>query len=306
MAGQTTAHTHDQHHVDRGAWLILAIAVAMLLLNLGSLIYRFTLPTDGWNVTQAVGLDSLRSPGGFIYAENLIGAPSGLAPGDHLIAVNGSSLARDLPPSLVDSWRAGQTMRYTVVRAGQELTLAVPLVHWRLGLWLTILLHDPGELAGAFGLLMFVTIALFACVRRPDTPAARALLTFSVLLLTAASSFDILPFGLPELIDPVARVLFDIVVTALYTMLLPPTLLRFALVFPRPKEIVRRRPWIAYLPYAIGLVVLPGFILTNGRVGWIWIVKPLSPRSQSSSTTPSRCAIRSARRNYAGRSVACS
>jgi hypothetical protein len=165
MAGQTTTHTHDQLHVDRGAWLMLAIAVAMLLVSLGFLIYRFTLPADGWYVTEPVGLDSV----GFIYTENLLGAPSSLEPGDHLIAVNGSSLARDLPQSLVDSWRAGQMMRYTVVRAGQELALDVPLVHWRLGLWLTILLHHPGLLAAIFGLLMFLAIALFACVRRPAT-----------------------------------------------------------------------------------------------------------------------------------------
>jgi hypothetical protein len=257
----------NQHHFDRGAWLILAIAVAMLLLSLGSVIYRFTLPTDGWYVTEPVGLDSV----GFIYTENLIGAPSGLEPGDHLIAVNGSSLARDLPQSVVDSWRAGQTMRYTVVRAGQELTLDVPLVQRRLGLWLTILLRHPDVLAVVVGLLMFVTIALFACVRRPATPAAPALLTISVLWLTATSYLTFLPFGLPELIDPLAKAIFRTVVTALYTILLPPALLRFALVFPRPKEIVRRRPWIAYLPYAVGLVVLPGFIL-NGLVGWIWIV----------------------------------
>ncbi len=268
MAGQTTTHTHDQHHVDRGAWLMLAIAIAMLLVSLGFLIYRFTLPTDGWYVTEPVGLDSI----GFIYTENLIGAPSSLEPSDHLIAVNGSSLARDLPRSLVDSWRAGQTMRYTVVRAGQELTLDVPLVRWRPGLWLTVQLHHPGLLAATFGLLMFVAIALFACVRRPATPAAPALLTISVLLLTSASFLGFLPTGLPELIDPLARAIFLIVVTALYTILLPPAWVRFALVFPRPKASVRRRPWVGYLPYAIGLVVLPGFIITNGLVGWIWIV----------------------------------
>src|SRR6266508_2442706 len=182
MVGQTTTHTHDQHHVDRGAWLMLAIAIA------------------------------------FIYTENLIGAPSSLEPSDHLIAVNGSSLARDLPRSLVDSWRAGQTMRYTVVRAGQELTLDVPLVRWRPGLWLTVQLHHPGLLAATFGLLMFVAIALFACVRRPATPAAPALLTISVLLLTSASFLGFLPTGLPELIDPLARAIFLIVVTALYTI----------------------------------------------------------------------------------------
>src|SRR5205814_1510485 len=132
--------------------------------------------------------------------------------------------------------------------------------------------HHPDALATLFGLLMFVTIALFACVRRPDTPAAPALLTISVLLLTAASYLGFLPYGPPELIDPLARAIFLIVITALYTILLPPALLRFALVFPRPKNIVRRRPWIAYLPYAVGLVVLPGFILTNGVLGWIWIV----------------------------------
>jgi hypothetical protein len=268
MAERTITHTRDQRHVDRGAWLILAIAVVMLLLSLGSVIYRFTLPTDGWDVTNPAGLDTV----GFIYTENLIGAPSGLEPGDHLIAVNGSSLARDLPPSLVDVWRAGQVMRYSVARAGQELTLDVPLVHWRLGLWLAVLLHHPNVLAVIFGLLMFVAVALFACVRHPATPAAPALLTLSVLYLTAASFQGFLPAGLPELIDPLARALFNVIVTALYTMLLPPALLRFALVFPRPKDSVRRRPWIGYLPYGIGLVVLPGFILTKGSVGWIWIV----------------------------------
>src|SRR5262249_46407469 len=147
MAGQTITRTDDRHHSNRGAWLLLAIAVAMLLLSLGSLIYRFTLPTDGWYVTEPVGLDSF----GFIYTENLIGARSALEPGDHLIAVNGSSLARDLPQSLGASWRVGQTMRYTVVRAGQELTLDVPLVHWRPGLWLMALLRDSDALATIFG-----------------------------------------------------------------------------------------------------------------------------------------------------------
>src|SRR5262249_15395869 len=134
------------------------------------------------------------------------------------------------------------------------------------------LLRDSDALATIFGLLMFVAIALFACVRRPDTPAAPALLSISMLFLTAASILAFLPTGLPELIDPLARAIFLIVVTALYTLLLPPALLRFALLFPQTKDVVRRRPWIASLPYAVGLVVLPVFIATKGFVGWIWIV----------------------------------
>src|SRR5262249_37051126 len=134
------------------------------------------------------------------------------------------------------------------------------------------LLRDSDALATIFGLLMFVAIALFACVRRPDTPAAPALLSISMLFLTAASILAFLPTGLPELIDPLATAIFLIVVTALYTLLLPPALLRFALLFPQPKDVVRRRRCIASQRICVGLVVLPVSIATKGLVGWIWIV----------------------------------
>ena len=92
-------------------------------------------------------------------------------------------------------------------------------------------------------------------------PAAPALLVVALLLLTAASFLAVLPYGLPELLDPLANGLFGVVVMTLYTVLLPPSLLRFALVFPRPSERARRRPSFTYLPYAVGLAALPGFIL---------------------------------------------
>jgi hypothetical protein len=67
---------------DRSSWLTLAFVVFVLVYNLAMLAYRFTLPTDGWVVNEATEL-------GFNYIENLMSAPSGLQPGDNVIAVDG-------------------------------------------------------------------------------------------------------------------------------------------------------------------------------------------------------------------------
>ncbi len=55
---------------------------AVLIPAVGSTIYRFALPTDGWFSAQP---DEFDISNGFIYKQNIIGASSGLQPGDHLV-----------------------------------------------------------------------------------------------------------------------------------------------------------------------------------------------------------------------------
>jgi hypothetical protein len=59
----------------------------------------------------------------------------------------------------------------------------------------------------------------------------------------------------------------------LFGVLLPAVLLRFAMVFPRPKPLVARRPWLAWVPAGVGLGV---FVLApGGSLGWFWFLAAL-------------------------------
>ena len=81
----------------------------------------------------------------FVYEENVMGVPSGLQPGDNLIAIEGTMIDRSSVSSLWSLkpvWTAGNSVRYTVLRDGQ--------------LWLRGLVGQPdgseiiaGEIHGA-------------------------------------------------------------------------------------------------------------------------------------------------------------
>jgi hypothetical protein len=53
----------------------------------------------------------------------------------------------------------------------------------------------------------------------------------------------------------------------MYGIVLPFVLIRFALVFPRPKPILQRLPWLPYVPLAVGLAIT----LTDYQSGWSWL-----------------------------------
>jgi hypothetical protein len=78
----------------------------------------------------------------------------------------------------------------------------------------------------------------------------------------------------PELMDPAMRMINGSVGnTLLYAVLFPFVLIRFALVFPRPKPIVQRWPWLAAIPALIGLPLslIPGI----NPWGWFWFIASL-------------------------------
>ncbi|NJM07562.1 hypothetical protein HC891_17330 [Candidatus Gracilibacteria bacterium] len=95
-----------------------------------------------------------------------------------------------LPPV---EWPAGSTMRYTVLRGDQELTLAVPLYHiapWQYSIGL---LQTQGALfvLQTVSSLFFFGVGLTVFLLRPRERAAHAL-----LILGTAFLFQALPVGL--------------------------------------------------------------------------------------------------------------
>jgi len=248
---------------NRSAWLTLGFVVLILIYMIASLAYRFSLPTDGWMVNEATQV-------GFNYTENLMGAPSGLQPGDNVIAVEGNPADRtNISPALQEAWKTGATLEYTVIRDEEEIQVPVTLTHWQIGKWLRITLGDPYILLGILPGYFLLILAFIVFLLRPGDPAAGAFL----LLMTALFQVSNLPIGLAEWIDPLANIAIIGVTNVLLVVVMPFFFIRFALVFPHPKPIVQRLPWLTYVPLAIGLLV--SVVTPNSVLGWFWVLTSL-------------------------------
>jgi hypothetical protein len=124
----------------------LALCLALVALSAGQLAYRLAQPTDGWHVETTPSNE-------MVLLGNLLGAPSPLQAGDAILAMGG--LSTTLPKErlfafdslLPPGWAAGASVPYEVRRAGQVLTLQVPLYHWRAAPLLARL-FDPFNLGG--------------------------------------------------------------------------------------------------------------------------------------------------------------
>jgi hypothetical protein len=257
------------HRFGRGARLHLVLMLILLILAVGGSVYRFTLPTDGWLALEPEEFESL----GFIYRENVIGAVSGLQPGDHLIAVEGIALPGGFTTahwSLRDEWQVGSTVRYTVLRGEKELQLDVPLTKWELSSFFRVGGLSSANVVAYLGIVVFLVMGFVAFWRRPDVPAARALWVLGAVVFSIFSFIGLLPSMIPDNIDPLASIWSYIIILLTFTILLPPAFIRFALVFPKPKPILLRHNWIAFLPYVVGIIGVGAFLLEFFVFGWVW------------------------------------
>jgi hypothetical protein len=265
MAGKS--HTNLETQFNRNAWLTLSFSVLILVYGVAVLAYRFSLPTDGWNANEG-------RAEGVTYFKNLMGTPSGLQPGDQVIAVEGYPADwRTLSPILKNTWQVDAIIDYTVIRDGQAIQVPVPLVRWHFGKWLLAMLYDPGDLAGQMAWFLLLFIAVFVFLRRPGNSSAGAFLFLNSAIASNDLISSTLPRVWPEWIDPIANVV-SVKAGFVYLMvLLPFALIRFALFFPRPKPFLLRYPWLANAPLAIGLVLI---VFTLGSpVGWFWFLLAL-------------------------------
>jgi hypothetical protein len=272
MGGDSmAAHTHanPETHFGRGSWLTLILASVFLVYGIAVLAYRFTLPTDGWEVFAGGDF-------GLAYTKNLMGIPSGLQPGDRVVALKGFPADwLNVSPALRDAWRAGATIDYTVIRDGREIHVPVTLAHWQLGHWLLTTLHDPIELAAQLAGYFLLILAAILFLRRPGNSAASAFLLYNAIFISNGLVTATLPSSWPEVIDPTANLVATSLGSTFLAIWLPSALIRFALVFPRPKPILRRLPWLAYAPLVIGAGIEILTYRTANPLGWFWFLLSL-------------------------------
>ena len=251
---------------SKGAWLVLGVALLLLLLGVFQVLYRTTLPTDGWSVYTEEVTDTV-----YVYWMNLVGAPSGLQEGDGVLAVDGVAVAGKATSAYISpppSWQAGKSVLMRVRRSGDETVVAVPVVHWTIAAVIRGNVLDPGKLTSIIGGLLFLAVGWFTFLRRPEVPSARALLILSTAV-GATSISGLLPDGLSVQFDQAGFWLTVFYSYAIFGTVIAPALFTLTLLFPRPKRIIERHRWLALLPLAYG-GFLAVFLLAGGpgEAGW--------------------------------------
>jgi hypothetical protein len=169
-----------------------------------------------------------------------------MRPGDLVTEVDGRPLTT-VP--LAETWVVGETLEYTVVRGGRELTFPVTL-------------RQPdvaGRLAPAWSTLLFVVSLLvlsgYVAWRKPGPPTNALLILGSGL---AASTLPTL-LGLPVvgLFKPAEHWLYLLLTQAVYITAWA-ACLTFALLFPRPRLGLRNR-WTRAALFAAPVWITAGW-----------------------------------------------
>ncbi len=217
--------------------LVLAAALGWAAF-LAFVVLRLGAPSDG-----ARGAPHAGPATGF--AVSPLTAPN-LQAGDVVLAVDGRAiesyalaLTGDAPPA--PRWTNGQTLTYTLVRAGQTLTLPVTLGPYPLGALLR--LEWPAIVSALANHLLMA----FLFWRRPAQPAARALF-FATGCMVPATIWSI-GQQLTDLASPPLFWLYAVSSTGFYALLWP-AFLHALLVFPTPWPTLARRRWLLPLLYA--------------------------------------------------------
>jgi hypothetical protein len=259
----------NQRGMSRPSLLILIALLALVTAAIVLSFYRFSLPTDGW-LSQETPPGAAEEQQGLIYQKNIMGLPSELDAGDTVLQVEGvpyvTTSFTTVPPHLL---KAGESAHFLVLRDEQTITVEVPITHWKFAPWVKgigILEFVSAVITG----IIMLGVGLFTFLKRPENKAARALFALNVLFFVSMS-IDY-PSGIGDSYDLITIYVQGVLILLLYTVLFPPTLLYFSLVFPKPKPFLEKYPWIGSLPYAFGAVVFALFFLTNGLAAWLWVI----------------------------------
>lgn len=228
--------------LNRASLLALLAATGALALTVVSIWSTLVSPSDGARLNQHHR--AWRANG--VLVSPIEERPGGLRSGDRVVAVNGRTMeswAQLLfaPTAPRPTWQFGQTIMYTVVRGGRVLDVPVTLERYPLA---AALGDEWGVISFA---LAFLLAAAFVFGKRPENPAARALLLTASYLL--ASTLGGSSLQVNDLVDGLGFWLFQATAVGAY-MLFWSAAVHFALVFPRPQAIVVRYPWILPIVYA--------------------------------------------------------
>lgn len=242
--------------------LYAILAAGMLGVAAAYVVHRATAPSDG---TLSGYVTSGLSASGLVVSP-APGVTSPLHEDDTVQAINGIPLeawARTLvglePHHRVPAMGPGSTVTYQVERDGRTIVLDVPLQRYPVlsvvgEYWATIL----------FAVAM-LAVATYVFVRRPRDPTAGALMLMASSLLASSVPW-LLGF---QALDLVTGSGFWLWVTATFGFygVFWVAVVHFALVFPRPLQVLSRRPWLVVGLYAIPLAA---------QTAWATITRPAS------------------------------
>jgi two-component system NarL family sensor kinase len=261
LTQQPSAAAGDQrrpHRFSRASLAVLLIALLLLGASLAQVTVRLFLPTEGWAYTEDETAGEAYS---VVFTDNLLGEPSPLQPGDHLRAVAGVGVeqmgATEWSPTIADRWQAGTIVRYTVVRDGQTIDLDVPLKRWTAPAVVRYAVGSLGQASGWLASLLMLGIGLFVLLQRPEEAAAGALLLLAAVWLANDIS-GLIPDG-PTTVLSAVWPLAAFFSYWIFGILIGPTVFVLALVFPRPKRLLHRLPWLMGLPYLAFWVLVAVF-----------------------------------------------
>ena len=255
----------NERRFDRGAWLTLGFALLLLLLSTAQLLYRATLPTDGWEIyTTDI------EPADWVYDSNLVGASSELQADDVLLSVDGRTVngtATNITVKPPANWQSGETVIFNIQRDGALLDIAVPVVNWTFGAFWQFNFGSLSRAISTLGFLLFLGLGWFTFWRRPEVPSARALLIFSTAV-GATSISGLLPDGLSVQFNALAFYLTSYFSYLIFGTLIAPALLAFSLLFPQPKRVIQRHPWLMIIPVLLGMAVFIATLILP-VLGWL-------------------------------------
>lgn len=212
-------------------------AVVGLLFTLATVlaVARATIPAD--SVDAVIGTSARVDDGVEVTSE--LPLPPGIRPGDVVTHVDGERIVA-LPE--LDA-RVGDEVVYRVRRSGETVDVPVTLGRYPVAAalevqWATVVLVGS-----------VVIVAAFVFWRRPDDPAARALILVAGFIVCAATARV---FGL-QVIDVAGPGWWIYLAGVVAYASLWAALLHFALVFPEPRPAVVRRPALLWSVYAVPL-----------------------------------------------------
>lgn len=258
------------NHPMRTRFAVASGALSAVLLGVAFLALHLLSPSDGARLVS--GQPAWKSDG--VLVTPIQAQPQGLQEGDVVVGIDGSPLeswAQALfdPGMSRPQWHVGQTVIYTVVRHGHQVEVSVTLVAYPLGAIL------QAEWSTVLFALVFLLVAVYVFLRRPDDRAAQVQLLIGASI-TGATTWS-LGLQVSDLVSGVGFWLFKATTFGVFTLFWI-ALLHFVLIFPEQHPITRRRPSLIPLiyaaPYTCALVyfasVKPGAASTLDWMGrWI-------------------------------------
>ncbi len=243
--------------INRAHLAVLGIALGPILIAVALLWLRLVTPFDGARLEPAQPVWKANG----VVVTPVEEQPGGLREGDLVVGVDGRSLeawAQTLfqPDVSRPSWQFGQTVVYTVIRAGNRLDVPVVLGHYPLG---AVLVRSWGVF---LFLLAFQPVGLFVFLRRPHEPAARLFFLSASCVLAGGFAWS-LGLQVSDLIGGTGFWMYRVPLRGAY-MLSYVGQLHFALIFPRKLPFVVRHPRAIRLMYA-GSFALYGLFIAISR-----------------------------------------